>query len=60
MIRKFTRNRKQYPNPDSAMKMINVAIPEASKRWTKALKNWKSFLNHFATLFEERMPKNID
>jgi putative transposase len=60
VIRKFTRNRKQYPNRDSALKMIYVAITEASKRWTKALKNWKSALNHFAILFEDRMPKHID
>ena len=60
VIRKFTRNRKQYPNRDSALKMIYVAITEASKRWTKALHNWKSALNHFAILFEDRMPKNIN
>jgi transposase-like protein len=59
VIRKFTRNRKQYPNRDSALKMIYVAITEASKRWTKALGDWKSALNHFAILFEDRMPKHI-
>ena len=60
VIRKFTRNRKQYPNRDSALKMIYVAINEASKRWTKALRNWKSALNHFAILFEDRMPRQLD
>jgi transposase-like protein len=59
VIRKFTRNRKQYPNRDSALKMIYVAITEASKRWTKSLHNWKSALNHFAIMFEDRLPKNI-
>ncbi len=59
VIRKFTRNRKQYPNRDSALKMIYMAISEASKRWTKALHNWKEALNHFAIMFEDRMPKEL-
>jgi len=56
MIRKFTRNRKQYPNRDSALKLIYMAIHEASKRWTIAIKNWKAALNHFAVMFEGRFP----
>lgn len=59
VIRKFTRNRKQYPNRDSVLKMIYMAISEASKRWTKAIHNWKEALNHFAIMFEERMPKTL-
>jgi transposase-like protein len=59
VIRKFTRNRKQYPNRDSALKMIYLAISEASKRWTKAIHNWKEALNHFAIMFQERMPKDL-
>ena len=59
VIRKFTRNRKQYPNRDSALKMIYLAINEASKRWTKAIHNWKEALNHFAIMFEDRMPKEL-
>jgi len=59
VIRKFTRNRKQYPNRDSALKMIYMAISEASKRWTKALRNWREALNHFAIMFEDRLPKDL-
>jgi putative transposase len=59
VIRKFTRNRKQYPNRDSALKLIYMAINEASKKWTKPIKNWKQALNHFAIMFEGRMPKNL-
>ena len=56
VIRKFTRNRKIYPNEDSALKLIYMAISEASKKWTKAIRNWKEALNHFAIMFEGRMP----
>lgn len=59
VIRKFTRNRKQYPNRDSALKMIYLAINEASKKWTKPIRNWKQALNHFAIMFEGRMPTEL-
>ena len=51
VIRKFTRNRKQYPNAESAVKMVYRAIHEASKKWTPIV-GWKAALNHFAITFE--------
>ena len=56
VIRKFTRNRKQYPNAESALKLVYLAIHEASKRWTLPIKGWKAALNHFAIMFEDRLP----
>jgi len=60
VIRKFTRNRKQYPSADSAVKLIWLAISEASKKWTMPIVGWKQALNHFAVLFEGRMPSKIN
>jgi transposase-like protein len=57
VIRKFTRNRKIYPNEDSALKLIYMAIREASQRWTMPVRRWKEALNHFAILFEGRLPE---
>lgn len=56
VIRKLTRNRKIYPNEESALKIIYLAIQEASKKWTMPVRNWKQALNHFAILFENRLP----
>jgi putative transposase len=56
VIRKFTRNRKQYPNAESALKLVYLAIHEASKRWTMPIRSWKAALNHFAIVFENRLP----
>jgi putative transposase len=56
VIRKFTRNRKIYPNEQSALKLVYMAIAEASKKWTRPIHNWKQALNHFAILYEDRMP----
>lgn len=57
VIRKFTRNRKLHPNEDSALKIVYMAIREASRKWTLPIKHWKQALNHFAILFENRLPK---
>jgi putative transposase len=56
VIRKYTRNRKQYPNAESALKLVYLAIHEASKRWTMPIRGWKAALNHFAIVFENRLP----
>jgi putative transposase len=56
VIRKFTRNRKQYPNEESALKLVYLAIHEASKKWTMPIRNWREALNHFAIIFEDRLP----
>jgi transposase-like protein len=60
VIRKFTRNRKPYPNADSAVKLIWLAISEAPKKWTMPIAGWKQALNHFAILFEGRMPAKLN
>ena len=60
VIRKFTRNRKIYPSEESALKNVYMAIREASAKWTLPIHHWKQALNHFAILFEDRMPRTIN
>ena len=57
VIRKFTKNRKIYPNEESALKLVFMAIREASKKWTMPIHHWKQALNHFAILYEGRVPE---
>jgi len=59
VIRKYTRNRKIYPTKESAFKSIYMAINQASKKWTMPIPKWKPALNHFAIMFEERMPEKL-
>lgn len=59
VIRKFTRNRKQYPNEESALKLVYLAIHEASKKWTMPIRNWREALNHFAIMYEDRLPSTV-
>ena len=56
VIRKFTRNRKQYLNEESALKLVCLAIHEASRKWTMPIRKWREALNHFAIIFENRLP----
>lgn len=60
VIRKFTRNRKIYPSEESALKNVYMAIREASTKWTMPIHHWKQALNHFAILYENRMPQPIN
>lgn len=57
-MRKYTRNRRIFPNDESAMKSLYLAIREASKRW-RGVHHWKQALQTFQILFgEERVPVN--
>lgn len=55
-IRKAIKNRRIFPNDNSAMKVVYLAIEAASKKWTMPIRNWKNALNRFAIEFENRMP----
>jgi transposase-like protein len=56
VMRKYTRNRRIFPNDDAAMKALFLAIREASKNW-KSIHHWKPALQSFQLMFgEERVP----
>lgn len=59
VIRKAIRNRKIFPSQESAIKIVYLAIREASKRWTRPIHHWKAALNRFAIMFEDRFPKHF-
>jgi len=55
-LRKVTKNRGSFPNDDSMLKLLYLALRNISKKWTMPIHNWKSALNQFMIMFEERMP----
>jgi len=55
VIRKATRQRKVFPTEDSALKVVYLAIMDASKKWTMPIRNWKPALNRFTIIFGERV-----
>ena len=52
----FTKNRKIYHSEESALKLIYMAIMQSSKRRMRPIKYSEQVLNHFAILFEDRLP----
>lgn len=58
VIRKSIRNRKIFPNDQSALKIIYLAVMNASKKWTMPLRNWKPAMNRFAIEYGDRFDKN--
>ncbi len=56
VIRKSINNRKIFPGDQSALKVVYLAIQNASKKWTMSLHDWRAAMNRFAIEFEDRMP----
>ena len=56
-IRKVTKKREAFPTPDSVRRVVYLAIRRASERWSRPLKDWSRALNHFAIVFEGRVPQ---
>jgi putative transposase len=56
-LRKVTRNRAAFPNPESVRKILYLAIERISKRWKRPIRDWVAALNHFTMVFEGRIPE---
>jgi len=55
-LRKVTKNRGHFPSDEAMFKLLYLALRNIAKKWTMPIKDWKSALNQFSILFEERMP----
>lgn len=56
VIRKAIKNRRIFPNDNSAMKMVYLAVQQASKKWTMPVRDWKPALNRFVIEYDGRFP----
>jgi putative transposase len=55
VIRKSINNRKIFPNDQSALKVIYLAIQKASQKWTMSLHDWRAAMNRFTIEFDGRI-----
>jgi putative transposase len=55
-LRKVLKNRGAFPNDESIVKLLYLALQHVAKRWTQPLREWKAALNQFVLLFGERVP----
>ena len=55
-LRKVTKNRGSFPNDEAMFKLLYLALTNISKKCTMPIKDWKSALNQFSIMFEDRLP----
>ena len=55
-LRKVTKNRGHFPSDDAMFKLLYLALRNIAKKWTMPIRDWKSALNQFTIIFEDRMP----
>ena len=55
-LRKIIKMRGSFPNDEAALKLLYLALRNASKKWTMPVQNWRGALNRFSILWPERMP----
>lgn len=56
-FRKILKNRGAFPNDESILKLIYLAMRNIAKRWTLPIRDWKAALNQFVILFGDRVPE---
>jgi len=56
-LRKIIKNKLIFVNDDAILKILYLAIRNASEKWTMPIRNWGQALNQFAIEFgKERVP----
>ena len=55
-LRKVIKTRASFPNEESAIKLLYLALQNVAKKW-HAIQGWPQALNHFAILWEDRFPQ---
>jgi putative transposase len=53
-LRKIIKNRGSFPSEESALKLLYLALRNASAKW-ETLQGWREALNQFAILWGERL-----
>ena len=56
-LRRAVRARGHFPSDEAATKLIWLALRNITEDWGRAAPNWKSAMNQFAILYEDRFKK---
>ena len=56
-LRKIIKTRGHFPSDDAASKLIWLALRNITADWGRAAKEWRSAMNQFAILFEDRFTR---
>lgn len=51
---KIIKTRGHFPSDEAASKLIWLALHNITSQWSRATREWKSAMNQFAILYEDR------
>jgi len=54
-LRKVIKNKRIFPDNESALKLLYLAVENASKKWTMPIRDWKAALGFFIIHFDGRV-----
>ncbi len=57
-LRKIIKTRGHFPSDDAPTKLIWLALRNITADWGSAAHDWKSAMNQFAILYEERFTRS--
>ena len=58
-LRKIIKTRGHFPSDDAATKLIWLALRNITADWGRAANHWKTAMNQFAILYEDRFTKGM-
>jgi len=53
-IRKYTKTKMLFPDDQSVIKAVFLALREITRKWTAPILNWNLVINQFINIFGER------
>jgi transposase-like protein len=56
-LRKVTKSKTVFPNDDSLLKMLYLAMMDITKKWTGRRQDWGKIHSQLVIFFEDRMPE---
>lgn len=54
-LRKITKTRRSFTNDEAVMKVLYLALHQASKKWTMPIRNWKPAMAQFEIMYQDRI-----
>jgi len=55
-LRKVLKTKGAFPNDESIIKLMYLAMQNIAKKWTLPLRDWGSVINQLSIKFEWRVP----
>lgn len=55
-VRKVIKTKGHFPNDDAVLKILFLALQNASKKWSMPIRDWSRALHQLAILFPGRLP----